>query len=788
MPKELFCMMQHLCIMAAMLCCSVAHIHAIQLQDHEIEESEWDDSTYTFIMESRQRMQQIRSTLNRPTVGLVLSGGGAMGASEVGAIKYIEELGIPIDLVCGTSIGGLLGGLYAIGYNAEELQQIFTSQDWNKILSDNVNNQNVPYHIQEYDAKALYSIKLGKNQELSESQALPSGLIYGFNVNNLFSSLTVGYGGDISFSDLPIPYACVSADLVSCKAYNWVNGSISTAMRSTMSIPGLFAPVKTDDMILVDGGVRNNFPADIAKAMGADYIIGIDLHDARATYKDVTHLGNVVSQLIAMFSRDAYDDNLELANVVIKPKLDGFSMLSFNSKAVDNLVAIGYDAAKEKENELLALRKVLGSCISSRKGADAINIAKQPVKIQSIVFEGLNRDESLMMLDIIVVDTTKTYGRNELEDIIGSLQGTGYFAEIKYTLEGKSEPYNLVFECIKAPTHKFGFGLRGDTEEGVSAFLNYGINANTMLGSKLELEAKINQNMKAMLKYSYVSNALPTLNMEVSFANTNMKLGSIESDNVFNLHYWSHNESLYLSFENRSTLQFRCGLENYWIKFLEADILSFLMKEKQTEDYIGIFADGHYYTLNDHYYPTKGTSIGMEGRYEFAQPFYEIGFAPLWHIVLKYKSVLPIGPKAALIPSVNAVANSCNIDVSNEDDLLIPLSSLNYLGGAIDKREHRNQIAFFGVHRASMAEDYLLTGTLEMRYNFANKWYASLLCGYYTGNNTIDKFFDKKDSGSSLYAFGTELSYRSKLGPMRFNLHWNSFSTWGAYLSIGYDF
>ena len=244
------------------------------------------------IAQMRQRMDEIRKT--RPTVALVLSGGGAKGAAHVGVIKRIEELGIPVDMVLGTSMGGLIGALYSLGYTSEQMDTIVSNIDWGWALSDKLSREFISYEDMKYKEKYMLSIPfyyekdyfeakvqndsryemhrkhhedfhIGADQESGLAMmkrnllgSLPSGYIYGQNVNNLISSLTVGYQDSIDFKDLPKPYICIAADMVTGKAKIWHSGKINQAMRSTMSIPGMFAPVRVDGMVLVDGGIRDN--------------------------------------------------------------------------------------------------------------------------------------------------------------------------------------------------------------------------------------------------------------------------------------------------------------------------------------------------------------------------------------------------------------------------------------------------------------------------------------------------------------------------------------------------
>ena len=296
------------------------------------------------IVQMRQRMAEIRKT--RPTVALVLSGGGAKGAAHVGVIRRIEELGIPVDLVLGTSMGGLIGGLYSLGYTPDQMDTIISSIDWKWALTDKLSREYISYEDMKYkekymlsipfyyekdyfEAKVQHALKFGPMRKHPEEfhigadkpsgllmlkknllGSLPSGYIYGQNVNNLISSLTVGYQDSIDFKELPKPFVCIAADMVSGKAKIWHRGKINQAMRSTMSIPGMFAPVRVNGMVLVDGGLRDNYPTTLAREMGADIIIGVDLSQGRRSFADVNNIADIISQGIDMLGLEAFETNV----------------------------------------------------------------------------------------------------------------------------------------------------------------------------------------------------------------------------------------------------------------------------------------------------------------------------------------------------------------------------------------------------------------------------------------------------------------------------------------------
>ena len=217
----------------------------------------------------------------RPKVALVLCGGGAKGAAHIGALKVLEEVGMPVDMVVGTSIGGLVGGMYAMGYNAAELDSIVAGCDWKYLLSDNTySRRDESFSGKMLDARYLLKIPFySMNPDIKDSPVsrLPAGLISGQNVLNFLNGVSLGYQERMDFSNLPVPFACVAADLSTGEQIVLDKGELPLCMRATMAIPGVFAPVEMDGKVLVDGGIINNFPVDVAKKMGADIIIGVDI-------------------------------------------------------------------------------------------------------------------------------------------------------------------------------------------------------------------------------------------------------------------------------------------------------------------------------------------------------------------------------------------------------------------------------------------------------------------------------------------------------------------------------
>ena len=202
-------------------------------------------------------------TAQRKKVGVVLGGGGAKGVAHIGVLRVLEEAGIPIDYVAGTSMGAIVGGLYAIGYTPAEIDSMVIHQDWTMLLSDRVTRTSLSFPEKENSERYILSLPFGKEKK----DRVISGMIKGQNLQNLFSNLTIGYHDSIEFNNLNIPFACVAVDVVDGKDYVFHKGSLPLAMRASMAIPAVFAPVRLDSMVLVDGGLNDTFPVDVALNM-----------------------------------------------------------------------------------------------------------------------------------------------------------------------------------------------------------------------------------------------------------------------------------------------------------------------------------------------------------------------------------------------------------------------------------------------------------------------------------------------------------------------------------------
>lgn len=755
-----------------------------------------------FISEMKSRMDRIRRMQRRPTVALVLSGGGARGSAHVGVMKVLEEMEIPIDMICGTSMGGLMGGLYSMGYTADQLDSLLKEQDWSLTLSDNISEKYKPYKEKMYRSRYVLTIpfhyenaadnpKHIKDLDLGVdagdistqsglntiASSLPSGYVVGFNINNLLSSLSVGYQDSLSFGALPIPYFAVATDMASCKAKNWGSGDVRKAMRSTMSIPGLFSPVWTGNLVLVDGGTRNNFPADLARAMGADYVIGVELSAAAAENSEVDNIGNIVMRFIKMLGQDAYNKNIGEADILIRPQLDGYGMLSFETAAIDTMIIRGYRAARLHGEELQEMKSQMRGDYKRLQARPATDIAQHPVSVSSIEFARMSDRESRTMMRKIGLDVTHRMSKSDLDDAMQEIVSVPAIETATYSLYGAQEPYRLEFDCVKKPVHQLGMGFRMDTQDWAALLLNIGLNTNKLEGSKLDFEARIAQNFYTRLHYSFDLLALPTLNAEVKWFNSNHDFLSDGTGAYFHSKYRGTQAAVYLSNSRWTSLNLQAGAKfrQFRTRSLLSDMLLMASGPQEADPYLNgnyfsVFANTDVYTYDDKYFPKRGIDFSLDAEWVFD---------PSCGIVsLDFGHAFGLGEHFAMTFDVHGRSLTGRAPT---------MYLCNAAGGFMEGRYWDQQVPFPGFNRMYVADNHLLVANMELRLNPLKNFYISLMGGGFDTAAELGRMLS--DSSVTIFGGAFQLAYDTFLGPVRAQLNWSTIDKKLGYcISAGFDF
>lgn len=302
---------------------------------------------------------------HRLKVGLVLGGGGAKGAAEVGVLKVIEETGIPIDYIAGTSIGSIVGGLYACGYRSAQLDSMFCTQEWKALLTDRNDSLASQFITKQHGVTYILGIPVHRKKShegMFDEVHRGSGTLVGDSIVALLDRMT-GRPDSIDFMKLPIPFRCVATDVNHMQEVVLTNGRLSVAMRSSMAIPGAFKPVERDSMLLVDGGTINNLPVDVVRRMGADVVIAVDLTQNKraARNKKMKKLKGMIPNLIQWAKKrpdlQKYNTNRVNCEVYINPDLKGYSAADFKTDKIRTMIQRGEEAGEAAREQIMALKK-----------------------------------------------------------------------------------------------------------------------------------------------------------------------------------------------------------------------------------------------------------------------------------------------------------------------------------------------------------------------------------------------------------------------------------------------
>jgi NTE family protein len=290
---------------------------------------------------------------DRPKIGLALSGGGARGSAHIGVIKALEELNVPIDYIAGTSMGAIIGGIYAAGYNADELEQILVEMNWTAAISDSLPRREHTMRKKALDSEFLIPFRIGLNKGGIQ---LPLGMVEGQHLDQVFHRILLPAQGISDFDQLPIPFRAVATDLVTGEEVVLSGGSLADSLRASMSVPGVFAPVKIDGLMLVDGGMVNNLPINVVRDMGADIVIAVDISSPLLTQEQLTSVLKVTEQLTGFLTRRntlRQIATLKQGDILLVPDLEGVSAANFEN--AENISKKGLEAAMASRDELLAL-------------------------------------------------------------------------------------------------------------------------------------------------------------------------------------------------------------------------------------------------------------------------------------------------------------------------------------------------------------------------------------------------------------------------------------------------
>lgn len=419
-------------------------------------------------------------TPTRPKVAVVLAGGGAKGAAHIGVLKALEEMHIPVDIITGTSMGAYVGGLYATGMSADEIESFIYSVDWNSGYRDRVDRSQRRVRDKEYEDR--YQITTDLGLRFGEVRA-PTGVVQGQNMLRVLRETTGNLGRFDSFDELAIPYRSVATDILELDEVVIGNGYLVDAMMASMSVPGALPPYKLNGHMLVDGGVVNNMPVDVARAMGADVVIAVDISTDYKTEDDFTGLFTVADQLSNYLVRRSTQQQVETLqehDVYIRPNVGQMETVEFDK--MPWAFQSGYDITKEMESKLAGLR------LSNAEYQKYID-HKQEVRkklvygddrvVDEIVIVNNTHYSDVLLTNRLELETGRKIETAEIEKAVENLYALDRFELITYHFEEVDGSNLLVFDVNEKSWGPNYLNFRFFLEDDFDTDSQYGIGMST---------------------------------------------------------------------------------------------------------------------------------------------------------------------------------------------------------------------------------------------------------------------------------------------------------------------
>lgn len=718
-------------------------------------------------------------TAQRKKVGVVLGGGGAKGVAHIGVLKVLEEAGIPIDYVAGTSMGAIVGGLYAIGYTPAEIDSMVLEQDWAMLLSDRIKRNSLTFPEKENAERYILSLPFG----IDKKDRVIQGMIKGQNLMNLFSNLTIGYHDSVDFKNFNIPFACVAVDAVDGKDYVFRKGSLPVAMRASMAIPAVFAPVRLDSMVLIDGGLNDNFPVDVAREMGADIIIGVDLGTSDLKKLEALNTpGDVIGQIIALHGYEKYARNKEQTDLLFRPNVAPYNAASFGTLALDTLIRRGEREAYSRWDEIIALKKKIGIPEDYRPEEEGHLRKSYPVLptdsfyIRTISFNGTDPRDEKWLMKISGLRENSRITLHELHHAMSVLIGSNAYSNVNYMLTGEQQQ-DLVLTAQKKSVSSVNLGVRFDSEEIIGVLVNATFDYRARNHSRLGFTGRVGGKTSfARLDYAIERNPLRNFNLAYQFSYQDLDIYN-KGQKTFNTSYTHHFAEFGYSDMNWLNFKFKLGL-----RYEYYDYNSFLYTgdnsryQVKPEGYISYFAMAHLETFDRRYFPTKGVSLKADYSL-YTDNFVNYGgHAPFSAVGLNFTSVIPLTSHFSVLPSLYG-------RVLIGGNLAYPY--LNAVGGEVDGRYVPQQLPFAGINRMEIFDNSVAVARLHFRQRIAGNNYISLIGNYALHH---DDFFHLL-KGKSVWGGSLGYAYNSIAGPLSatFSMS-NQHTSLQFYLNLGFSF
>jgi NTE family protein len=689
----------------------------------------------------------------RPTVGLVLSGGGAKGFAYIGLLRVIQEVGLPIDYIGGSSIGSIIGALYAIGYHPDTIVKMIRGQNWDALLKDVTDRKYVAYDEKGIGEKTIVNLPL-KNKKLGISS-----MYQGQEVSLLLNRFYSPVYKVTDFTKFQTPFLCIGTNLFTGEAVTLNKGYLPMAIRASMSIPGYFEPTDYMGYYLVDGGVVNNYPVKEVKEMGAEVIVGGDVQSGlHTTREELGSLTAIIDQITSFSRIRANEIGDSLTNLKVRIKMS-YGMMDFNQ--YDSIMAVGERIARQHYKELKALADSLNAIrFKPLKKYTASPLTS--VQVDSLIIRGNRKMHNSYFTSIFGGFSHRKVTIDEIERDIRLTYGSGYFDRVTYDLEYLNGKTSLVINAAEGGPGEVSAGVHYDSDYGIS--LTLAGTFRNILGTNSKLFADVNVAVNPRVRAVYLLGLGGQAAVGASAEYYTFQVDTYTKDvkdNKFNL--TNFKGSLFFNYNFRNMLNLKAGLEYEYFRFRQDIVIdSIFVPFGEFSSYGNVFVSLNADTRDRTTYPTKGVKASLRAEYvmPFSKNWTQELFTNSGIISLKFDDNIALSRRFVLQPGIFAGA-TLNTDGNP------PLQHMFGLGGLTQDNYIESFVPFTGMHFIQRFGYYSLVGRVKLQCNVYKKIYLNLRADAGGNEGSFDELFK---ANNFLAGYGVTAGYDSFIGPLEFSV------------------
>jgi NTE family protein len=708
----------------------------------------------------------------RLKLGVALSGGGARGLAHIGVLKVMEEAGLRPDYITGTSMGSVVGALYASGYTAAQIETMVKAEDLSAILMDQVARGDRTVLDKQEDGKHQLAIPIKQGKI-----TLPKGLIAGQNVTLLFSRLLFPVRDVSDFHKLPIPFECMATDIVTGEDVIMDHGNLVQAVRTSMAIPSVFTPVEREGRLLVDGGVTRNLPVSNLFDMGADVVIAVDVAAFKLPREKLDSLMAIFDQGSAITSRPAAVAQAKLSDLVIEPNVVEYSIAAFGE--AEGIIATGEKAARAKFSDLQAMARRIGASDQPPRPVKEVRPPEADfVHVADIQIKGLKEVPKSFVDQQLHLSPNTWVSNAQIQDAMKRAYATGRFVNVTYEFEPAKDGETLVINTIESVHSSLNFGLAYNSELKAMLLLNGTFHNILMDGAELKLDAYLSPYLVFRGSYLYHPNWQGDVALGLRAEYQNGELSVYNDDQVA---AFSQQKNWQLDLVTQSSVGnamiYGIGVQK------EIIFLSGITPESldtaglgTTESFNGLMY-ARLDTLDDSFYPTGGTLVDFEGTWKTdLLSFYDTAaFVPFGQALLEASEYIPFAERFSV--SLGARGGSSFGKPVNQAEYF-------FLGGMTSLGRHR--VPFMGTRLVQQASPNVAVAQLGLQWEVMKSAYFQIKGNLGWTGQELNEVFHRS---AMLIGYGATLGMLSPIGPLEVTVMSSDVQNGLAgYFNLGYRF